>query len=167
MKRSIIVFILMIAFNSANAIHLNAHIDTTIAKTVAEKDTISDRTAIKNCIELFFSGLEQRDTVKVLKTIYTDLTLKTILDNTIERKEKIITEDRTSLLNMLKVKRKGTWREKLIEWDFFIDDRYASVWITYEFYLNNQPSHKGINNIQLVRTSDGWKIFSIIDTRHH
>ena len=99
-------------------------------------------------------------TVATFNFTYEITILKTILDNTIERKERIITEDRTSLLNMLKAKRNGRWHENLVEWSFFIDDRYASVWITYEFYLNNQPSHKGINNIQLVRTSEGWKIFS-------
>jgi hypothetical protein len=35
----------------------------------------------------------------------------------------------------------------------------------YTFYLNGDESHTGTNSFQLVRTSEGWKIQYIIDTR--
>lgn len=126
----------------------------------------NDTIQIEYCINRFFLGLERQDTIKLKEALYDDLVLKTILENTKENKERIIIESKEELINMVAKKRKFSINEKLLSWNFNIDGRFASVWTPYEFYINNQPSHRGANNFQLVKTDKGWKIFSIVDTRH-
>ncbi len=41
----------------------------------------------------------------------------------------------------------------------------ANVWAPYEFYLNNDFSHCGVNYFQLFFDGIQWKIIYLIDTR--
>ena len=49
----------------------------------------NDTVQIKYCIQRFFEGLEGQDTVKLKEAMYTDLTLKTIVENITEKKRAI------------------------------------------------------------------------------
>lgn len=154
-KLSIFIFLLLIG-NFANA---------QIVDSVAlfkSNDTIQ----IKYCISRFFEGLEKQDTVKLKEALYDELSLKTIVENIQEKKEKFVIENKEDLIKIVIKKRTVTIKEKLLSWEIHIDGRLASVWTPYEFYINKQPSHRGANNFQLVKTDKGWKIFSIVDTRH-
>ena len=46
-----------------------------------------------------------------------------------------------------------------------IDNGMAMVWAPYGFYLGSKFSHCGIDSFQLARTTGGWKIIALIDTR--
>jgi hypothetical protein len=46
-----------------------------------------------------------------------------------------------------------------------IDANLATVWTEYAFYLDEELSHCGVDAFQLFRSSDGWRIFQIADTR--
>lgn len=46
-----------------------------------------------------------------------------------------------------------------------VDDNLASVWAPYKFYLGDKFLHCGVDVFQLMRTTDGWKIIYIVDTR--
>jgi hypothetical protein len=41
----------------------------------------------------------------------------------------------------------------------------AVVWAEYDFHLNATLSHCGVDSVSLLKTSSGWKISSISDTR--
>jgi hypothetical protein len=41
----------------------------------------------------------------------------------------------------------------------------AMVWAPYELYLGTKFSHCGVDNLQLARTAEGWKIIALVDTR--
>lgn len=126
----------------------------------------NDTVQIKYCINRFFEGLEKQDTVKLKEALYDELSLKTIVENIQEKKEKFVIESKEDLIKIVAKKRSVTIKEKLLSWEIHVDGRLASVWTPYEFYINKQPSHRGANNFQLVKTDKGWKIFSIVDTRH-
>lgn len=156
-SKNLLLFILfLITSNFANA---------QIVDSVAlfkSNDTIQ----IKYCINRFFEGLEKQDTVKLKEALYDELSLKTIVENTLEKKEKFVLETKEDLIKIVAKKRTVKIKEKLLSWEIHVDGRLASVWTPYEFYINKQPSHRGANNFQLVKTDKGWKIFSIVDTRH-
>lgn len=57
------------------------------------------------------------------------------------------------------------WDERLYNEVVHIDGTLATVWTEYDFYLGDQFSHCGVDSFQLAKTADGWKIFSIADTR--
>jgi hypothetical protein len=46
-----------------------------------------------------------------------------------------------------------------------IHDHLATVWIKYAFYLDGAFSHCGVDALILTRTSEGWKIAALADTR--
>ena len=49
--------------------------------------------------------------------------------------------------------------------DIKIDGNLASVWTPYEFYLDNNFSHCGVNSFQLFNNNGNWEIIYIVDTR--
>jgi ketosteroid isomerase-like protein len=55
--------------------------------------------------------------------------------------------------------------EVLTGWQCNIDEGMASVWAPYEFFYDGKFSHCGVDNIQLMKIHDEWKITLIADTR--
>lgn len=55
--------------------------------------------------------------------------------------------------------------ERILEYQIKVDGTMASAWTPYQFYVNGNFSHCGVNSFQLVKMADGWKIVYIIDTR--
>lgn len=56
--------------------------------------------------------------------------------------------------------------ERVWDWEVRIDGNLAQVWTKYDLLFNGEFSHCGIDAFQMFRTSDGWKIFHLADTRH-
>jgi hypothetical protein len=55
--------------------------------------------------------------------------------------------------------------ERILDYQIKIDGALASAWTPYNFYVNGNFSHCGVNSFQLVKMDDVWKIVYIIDTR--
>lgn len=51
-------------------------------------------------------------------------------------------------------------------WDvrIHVDQRLASAWMEYAFYLGDELHHCGVNSMLFYRTDDGWKITYLVDT---
>jgi hypothetical protein len=41
----------------------------------------------------------------------------------------------------------------------------ASVWTSYDLFVDGVHSHCGVDHVLLVRASEGWRIIEISDTR--
>lgn len=59
----------------------------------------------------------------------------------------------------------GRWEEPLYDVQVRVDGHMAQVWAPYTFYLDKKVRHCGIDSIELLRTSAGWKITQISDTQ--
>lgn len=59
----------------------------------------------------------------------------------------------------------AVWDERIWDPVVHLDGPMATVWTPYAFYQGNRLSHCGVNAFQLIRRGDGWKIFSLVDTR--
>jgi hypothetical protein len=55
--------------------------------------------------------------------------------------------------------------ETLYDPEIRIDGGLATVWTFYTFHVGERLSHCGMDAFQLVRTSEGWKISALADTR--
>lgn len=55
--------------------------------------------------------------------------------------------------------------ETLYDPEIRIDGGLATVWTFYTFHVGERLSHCGVDAFQLVRTSEGWKITALADTR--
>lgn len=57
------------------------------------------------------------------------------------------------------------WNEGIVQAEVRIDGPMAHIWVPYTFHAGERFSHCGVNSIQMVRTAEGWKILSLVDTR--
>lgn len=57
------------------------------------------------------------------------------------------------------------WDEQIYDPIVQIDGGLASVWVFYTFHDGPEFKHCGVDTLQVVRTSEGWKISVIADTR--
>ena len=57
------------------------------------------------------------------------------------------------------------WIERFWDPEVRIDDNIAQLWVTYDFHLGDKFSHCGIDAFQLAKTTVGWKIIQVADTR--
>jgi len=51
-------------------------------------------------------------------------------------------------------------RERMWNIDVLVHDRIAQLWANYDFYVNGEFRHCGIDAFTLVKEIDGWKIAS-------
>jgi len=123
-----------------------------------------EQNQIKKVISLFFDGLQNGDTIKIMETISDKLILQTAYIN--KEKSVLKNENVSAFLNSIaSKKREDIWEEKLVSVHINIDDNMANVWIPYEFYRNNIFSHCGVNSFQMFNDGVNWRIIYLIDTR--
>jgi hypothetical protein len=60
---------------------------------------------------------------------------------------------------------KNVWLERIWNPTVLVHGPIAVVWAQYDFHLNGALDHCGIDSVSLLKTSSGWKISSISDTR--
>jgi len=70
-----------------------------------------------------------------------------------------------SFLNAVGTAHDKTWDEPIWDMEINIDGNLAQAWTKYAFYHGGKFSHCGVDAFQLIKTSDGWKIFQLTDTR--
>jgi hypothetical protein len=46
-----------------------------------------------------------------------------------------------------------------------LEDNLATVWVKYRFYIGERFSHCGVDAMQLAKTTNGWQIIALADTR--
>ena len=61
--------------------------------------------------------------------------------------------------------RADVWDERISDEVVHVDGPLATAWMRYRFYAGSKFSHCGVNSFELIRTSDGWRVSSIADTR--
>jgi hypothetical protein len=59
----------------------------------------------------------------------------------------------------------GLLNEELTSLQVLTDGDLATAWMEYNFFRGDEFSHCGVNSMNLIRTANSWKIFSIVDTR--
>ncbi len=125
----------------------------------------NDETLVKQVVETFFEGFHKQDSVLMKSVLADEVVLqttgrnkegKTLFKN--EKIEKLITSI-TSIPDSV------AFEEKLTSWSIQVDRTMANAWVGYEFWINGNFSHCGINSFQMVNFDGEWKIIYLIDTR--
>jgi hypothetical protein len=57
------------------------------------------------------------------------------------------------------------WNERVYNIKISVDEPMAVVWAPYKFYRGDTFSHCGVNVFTMVKTTSGWKIREVTDTR--
>jgi hypothetical protein len=82
-----------------------------------------------------------------------------------EGNPRLMEEEIQGFLSAVGTPHNEVWNEKLTSVKIEIDGNLAQAWTKYEFYVDENFSHCGVNAFQLVKDSNGWKIIQITDTR--
>lgn len=125
----------------------------------------TDQESVKAAVETFFKGFHTQD-AKLMRSVLADeVVLQTTGSdrdgNTFFKNEKIenLIHSITSIPDSI------SFEEKLTSWSIQVDRTMANAWVGYEFWLNDNFSHCGINSFQMVNFDGEWKIVYLIDTR--
>ena len=120
---------------------------------------------VRRTIVRFFEGFHKQDSLimnsvigpsPVLQTIGRDKEGNTVLRNdAFERLVQAI----VSIPDSVK------FEERITAYKIRVDGAMASAWTPYEFWLDDQFSHCGVNSFQLYHDGTSWKIIYLIDTR--
>ncbi|RZJ72970.1 DUF4440 domain-containing protein [Flavobacterium sp.] len=135
-----------------------------ILTLIATQSALSQDVAIRKTIEDFFTAFHAKDTTALKKTFAKEMVLHSIAEKNQEAKVSVENTN-TFLKSVAEIPANLKFEEKLLSWKIQQDGTLAHVWTPYEFYINGQKSHSGVNSFSLVKEKDGWKILYCVDTR--
>ena len=117
----------------------------------------------QDVIESFFDGMRASDGEMLQTLITDDITLHTVTQS--EGETVKVATDMNRFLESVSNAPTGLLNEQLTSLEVYTDGDLGTAWMKYNFFRGDEFSHCGVNSMNLIRTSDGWKIFSIVDTR--
>jgi len=120
--------------------------------------------AIKTVVNRFFEGMKKGDTTLLKSACTSTLVLQTYMADKAGAMQ-VYTEDFADFLNMVATPGLDQYDERIKFEGIHFEPSLAIVWAPYSFYINGKRSHCGTNSFQLIKTSEGWKIQYILDTR--
>jgi hypothetical protein len=120
---------------------------------------------VQRTIENFFKGFHQKDSSLVMETVDREVILQTI-STTAKGENLVRTEDfREFISSISSIPDSVKFKEVINDYRIMVDGPMATAWTPYEFWLNEEFSHCGVNSFQLVKQQEIWKIIYLIDTR--
>lgn len=128
----------------------------------ASAQTAAD--SVKQVVNQLFTAMKTSDAQLLQQCFADSAVLQTIAVNK-EGKTIVRNESVAAFAASISKAPVGALDER-IEFDMVkTDAALAIVWTPYQFYLNGNFSHCGVNSFQLVRFNGQWKIQYLIDTR--
>jgi hypothetical protein len=119
---------------------------------------------VENVIASMFIGMKNKDPELVKQSFHPKASMQTVIAG--ETGATLGSNSVPDFINTIANTPVGTTLdERILDYQIKIDGQMASAWTEYKFYVNNNFSHCGVNSFQLIKTSDGWKITYVIDTR--
>jgi hypothetical protein len=116
-------------------------------------------------INKLFAGMYKGDSAMVRSVFATEVTSATVAR---DKDGKQVLRRESSIDEFVKAVGKP-YPEPLTEeiWNIQvqIDGDLAQAWCDYAFYIGHRFSHCGADAFQLHKTTEGWKIFHLADTR--
>ena len=120
---------------------------------------------VRAAIDMFFEGFHAKDAARIRNTVSEAVVLQTIAVNK-EGETEVRSESFDDFLTAITgIPDSVAFKEVLFDYRIRIDGPMAHAWTPYEFWVNEQFSHCGVNSFQLVRQEGSWKIIYLVDTR--
>ena len=121
----------------------------------------SEEEAVLHVVQQFFDVLAEKDTA-LARTIL----LPECHSHSIRVKPEGSEVRSHHLLDFMKdlPDQKNRFKEIMHNPKVMIHKQLAVVWTSYNFHVNGEYSHKGVDAFNLLKTDSGWKIASIVYT---
>lgn len=124
----------------------------------------SDKDLILEQIETLFDGMRAGDSSAVSLVFLKNATMQSISKDR-NGNTRISVGSLAAFKNAICTPHDQVWDERVANIQINIDGEMATAWVPYSFYLDDTFSHCGVNSLQFVNTSEGWKALAIVDTR--
>jgi hypothetical protein len=125
----------------------------------------SEKYAVQKTIEAFFEGFHQQDSIAIKETVGSEVILQTISKDSLGM-DYVKTEDFSKFIkSIVDIPETMKFEETIKSYSIQVDGPMANAWTAYEFHINDEFSHCGINSFQLLKQNGTWKIIYLIDTR--
>jgi ketosteroid isomerase-like protein len=125
---------------------------------------MTDEEAVAEVIEKLFTGMRAADSTAVAAFLHPDIRMQSVgydKDGQAYLKQ----GSKQDWLEAIAGNPAGSLDERLYSQVIEIDLPLATVWTEYSFFFQGHLSHCGTNAFQMMKTSDGWKIHQVTDTR--
>jgi hypothetical protein len=120
--------------------------------------------AVKQTINRLFDAMRKGDSTLLRSVFAKDMILQSISEDA-TGKAILTTEKADGFVKTIGTPHQMVYDERITFGTINIDGDLASVWAPYKFYLGDKFNHCGVDVFQLIKTSAGWKIIYIVDTR--
>jgi len=122
-----------------------------------------DKLTVVSIIQGIFDALRNNDSTG-LHSLFTDnAAFETVVSK--NNSPVKIHESKNEFIETIGKKRRQKWDERIGDYHLTISGNCAVCIMDYAFYLNDSLHHCGINNFELLKSGDRWKIDKITDTR--
>ena len=125
----------------------------------------AEEAEVKQAVDDFFAAFHAQDSVVLKEAAAPGVVLQSIGFNksgeVIWRKEKF----EKFIQSIASIPATTKFEEKLLSYSVQVDGPMANAWTEYEFWINGEFSHCGVNNFHFVKLDGKWKISYLIDTR--
>ena len=115
---------------------------------------------VRAVIDTIFDGMRAGDSTMVSSTFYEGAQMGRALDQGLRTGTQTI----QGFLNAVGTPHDEVWDERIWDVKIHVDQRLASAWMEFAFYLDDTLHHCGVNSMQLYRTDQGWKVAYLVDT---
>ncbi len=124
----------------------------------------SDTAAIKQAINTLFDAMRKGDSTLFRSVFSRSMIFHQRISNDKNGKVTLSTENAGDIVKRIGTPHALVYDERIVYGAIKIDGDLACVWAPAKFYLGDQFDHCGVDAFQLMRTADGWKVFSLVHT---
>ncbi|MFM7195555.1 MAG: nuclear transport factor 2 family protein [Bacteroidota bacterium] len=126
----------------------------------------TDREAILEPVNRMFRAMETGDSALLRTAFYHDVHLTTLIADRAGEVTGLSREtELDGFLKAVAAPKQQVYREPIYNIKVNQEGGFAQVWADYAFYTGTSFHHCGVDTFQLIRTTGGWKIFYLADTR--
>lgn len=128
-----------------------------------QKSGSDDRSEVLAVVKRLFDGMRAGDSAMVRSTFHSTALLWSagVRNGTPEARVDSV----DSFVRAVGTPHPEKWDERTSGEIVHIDGTLAVVWADYSFHVGSRFSHCGVDTFQLARTTSGWKIVALADTR--
>jgi hypothetical protein len=127
--------------------------------------SFQDSLDIMKPINAFFIGMKAKDTASIRSQIYPGIKQFVTFSKNKQGNTKIDVTEINGFLNAIAKDKLNVFDERIFNPKIKIDESLATVWVDYEFWLNDKKLHTGVDAFTLIKVNNRWWIYGIVDTR--
>ena len=131
----------------------------------AQTDSISDEEIkVKQVVLDIFDAMRETDSIKLKNCFMDNVDVYTAFKHPIKGNQ-MKPGNIQDFITSVGTPHEGLYDERLGDYEIHVDGPLASMAVDYFFFVNDNFSHCGVDYFQFFKTSEGWKIFFLADTR--